>query len=309
MQNLVTSAGAVRRMRSTRNHLLALASYGLNLPLPELDALAWLLDGERITTEETKRFVGRDSSAAIHQDDGQLWDIIVEMLGRALKRRGGANTAANVRIEFSTDASARLEELQTFLEYERQPGQRLFASSLPSSLVNPDRAFEKDDLVPPYVRNTDLSRMFLSLFKERRETFLVNLHTYGERSIHSKLTLERYLTTAQGNFLSIPQRRAHIENWIALLEQHQFYEVGLTDDEPLLELGIKTTPIALIRGSSSDRGQRHSPWGVHHILFRDEHSVFSFIHSFATAWRRISEEGRDKASVVRYLRRLLESSA
>jgi hypothetical protein len=106
----------------------------------------------------------------------------------------------------------------------------------------------------------------------------------------------------------MPQRRAHIENWITLMEKYPFYEVGLTEEEPLLELGIKTTPISLIRGSASDRGQRHSPWGVHHIIFRDEHSVFSFIHNFLTAWRRIPEEGRDKASVIGYLRRLVAAS-
>jgi len=198
-------------------------------------------------------------------------------------------------------SQARQEELEQFLRYENGPGQRLFASTIPSSLVSPDPAA----LLSPNVRGNRAQQKLESIYHQRREVFLRHLPIYGERSIHPKSTLRHYATVPEGHHLDLPKRHEQIENWIRLLEEHKHYEVGLTEDEPMMELGVKTTPIATIRGLSRNRTEKRPSWGIHHIIWLDEDSVFSFVLTFEQTWQSIPEQDRDKPNVIEFLKSLL----
>jgi hypothetical protein len=307
LRHLVHENGELAPLkRSTRRQLLT-ACHALGLSHAELDAAAWLLDGQSMTAGEANLYVGRETQPLEYGDvDRPLRETVLYLLARAVT---GENQTPEVRMHLeakNVNSTAREAELKMFLEYERQPGQRLFASSIPSSLAHTDETFDTGSLLPPYIRGAPNEAALLSLYRQRREAFLHNLSVYGERSIHSKSSLKRYVGVDEGHHVPTIRRRGQIENCIRLLEENPHYQIGLTDDESLLELGVKLTPAAVIRGFSPNRSSNSSPlWGIHHIVWTDAESVFSFVLSFEHAWLKISEENREKAAVIRFLRSII----
>jgi hypothetical protein len=304
LQHLVKD-GKVRR--STRKNLLSALGHGLKLPREEVDALLWLFDGTPLSPGEINRVIRSYAPLASEsptqgQLDGAFKATVLRLLQKTVRSE---NSKAEVRMRFNSGATARLGELREFLEYESQPGQRLFASTIPTSLVHSETCLQSQEMTPQSIRDAGEEAEFQSLYKQRQQAFLSNLKSYGERSIHSRSTLQRYATEPAGHFTPMPLRHRQIQNWIKLLDHHPNYEIGLTDEVPLLELGVKTTPVALIRGVRQDRSRNNPIWGVHHIFWTDEDSVFSFILSFEHAWESLPSEARDKAKVISYLESLL----
>jgi hypothetical protein len=307
--HLVDDDGTISGVtRNSRSYLLKVASLGFELPQAELDALAWLLDKKVMAPPEVRSFVGPGVTTPDYGNtDKPLSEAVLNLLARAVEP---ANEDARVKMYLRVkglDSAARQAELKLFLDYELQPGQRLFVSSLPSSLAHPDEAFDSGALLPPYIQEAQNREALITLYRERRAAFLHNLAVYGERSIHSKATLQRYVRASDGHHMATPRRRGQIENCIRLLEEHDDYQIGLTDDESLLELGLKLTPAAVIRGFSPNRSRDKAPlWGIHHILWTDAESVFAFVLTFEHAWLNIRDQDRDKGTVISFLRDLLK---
>jgi len=91
----------------------------------------------------------------------------------------GKGNRASVEMRFNADAEARLAEVREFLEYEQRPGQRLFVTTIPTSLVHLDDAFETGDLVPPVIGRAGAEGLFQPLHKQRQQAFLRNVKQYG----------------------------------------------------------------------------------------------------------------------------------
>jgi transcriptional regulator with XRE-family HTH domain len=302
LQNLVVTDEI---KRPSRKNAISVLGYGLRLPPRDISALLWLFDRNPITDGEINRIVrSYDPSATTTEYDNNDTQLRGTVL-RLLRETVTSEMKAKVKMRCNSDVTARLFELKEFLEYERRPGQRLFASTIPTSLVHPATSFQEAGLIPANIANAHEERRFLSLYRERQRVFLSNLKLYGERSIHPRSSLERYAKEFAGHSTPMPLRHQQIRNWIVLLREYPHFEVGLNDDAPLLELGVKTIPVALIRGLRQDRSRNNPIWGVHHIVWTDEDSVFSFILSFEHTWDGLSPDGRDKNKVILFLESLL----
>ncbi|HEX3822651.1 MAG TPA: hypothetical protein VHW45_20130 [Candidatus Sulfotelmatobacter sp.] len=290
-----------------RDKLLSIICHGLNLPQDDVEALLWLYDGVSLGAFEVDRYLKNyipNAAVGTFRSD-ELRQAVLSLLDRAVEH--GGPHKASVEMRFKADATARLAEVKELLEYEERPGQRLFITTIPTSLVHPASAFDTGEIVPPVIKAAGCESTFQPLHKRRQELFLRNIERFGERSIHSKRALEHYVKDRDAHFTTLDQRRLQIKNWIQLLTANEHYEIGLEDEVPQLELCVKTTPVALIRGVSEDRNQKNPFWGVHHIFWRDEISVFSFILSFEQRWINIQTDHRDKKWVVKWLENLLPS--
>ena len=156
LQHMVRN-GEIKLTRNTRKNLLGVACHGLRLPRQEVDALAWLLDGNSLDRAELAIFTKIDLDPVICRDTALLQRTVLNLLAKSVRT---SNPNAKVKMRFDSNATARLSELKEFLEYELQPGQRLFASTIPSSLVHPPSAFESGELVSPIVRGSGEEQAF-----------------------------------------------------------------------------------------------------------------------------------------------------
>jgi hypothetical protein len=178
----------------------------------------------------------------------------------------------------------------------------------PSFLGYPRTAYHSKPAIPPGVTSATGRQAIQALQAQRCETFLHHLGLYGERSIHHRTSLERYVRQHIPHYLSLRQRRQHIRHWITLLESYKYYEVGLADTLPTLEPRLKSTVQAMLRGTPSyDRNARGASRGPQYLHWFDEGSVLAFYLDFEQHWDTIPLEYRTKSSVITWLQQLLDS--
>lgn len=261
----------------------------------ETEALTWLLypEGNRkpeLRTEILKmldRVVKEKSTSEIREVDVQL----VGSKGR-----------------FNIDESKSVIENEIGLLHTRlfemscKPGHRMVVSKFPTSATHPEKIVS--------ALTTDGKRRAVK-FRHN-----VSRNGCGERHIHSKTTIERYLNeNSPCSFLPIESRRDHVENLIETLENpaNVNFEIGLADEEPEIELALRSIDVVGIRTTSREillKDPTKDPFscGPAYLFIHDQMTVLSCFLDFEREWARIPEEFREKEQVVKWLRKALDES-
>ncbi|HEY7065864.1 MAG TPA: hypothetical protein VII06_30595 [Chloroflexota bacterium] len=289
----------------TRTRLAAILHWGLELERDQIDAILWLHDGQPLSDEEVRYY--RLAPPQQPPTPQALRERVIEQLREIVSHRYApmGSQPATVRL-FSADERGRSGGVDAAGELEAIPGQRLFVAAEPSRLTSPPGWLLGPRALEPTTASKELRQHELARTRVRHAQFLHALETYGERSIHSKTAIVRYVTGERVDPYgrSARLRREHIRHWIGLLRTYEHYEVGLVEETPSLELEIKSTVRAIMRGAPIAY-QRHPTWGPSHLLFEDELSVLQFYLAFETAWDAIPAEDRTKADVIDWLDALL----
>ena len=314
ISNLETSATACQDARRTvcRDAILRVLTQGLALEQERLDAILWLYDGTPLTAGEIARY-GRaylPRASLKHYTHADLRQQVLALLGETLHAFAPHTSChrATVDIVCVGDEPSLLHALKAILQMESLPGQRLMVKRHPSSLVHPPAAYQGEGFAPPVIASTTGRRALRTLHAQRRETFLHHLALYGERSMHHRASLERYVRQDIPHYLPLEQRRQHIHHWITLLEAYEHYEVGLAEALPRFGPHLKSTVQAMLRGiQSAEEDKEGVGRGVQYLYWFDEVSVLAFYLDFEQHWDAIPLEYRTKSTVMAWLKRLLET--
>jgi len=293
----------------TRENLLKVLTWGLELEQEKLDTILWLYDGETLREDEIRRYVRGYLTEASPKtyNYNALCRRVFDYLREQLKCFGSSDVPhhATVDIIFSTgDEHDQLKVLQMLYQLEEIPGQLLKVSRYPSYVTHPPEAYQTGELIPPNVTSENVRREARSINIERQKMFIRHLSLYGERHILSKSDLEKYfLNKEHHHYLSLEQRYKQIQHLICLLEAHEHYEVGLARATPGLEPCTKSTVQALVRAAPPyEEGELNENWGPAHLCWSDEATVLSFFLDFEKAWEEIPAKDRQKEDVIAWLK-------
>jgi transcriptional regulator with XRE-family HTH domain len=308
IENLEKTIDAPNR-RVRREDLLRVLTWGLEMAPEDIDALLWLFDGDPLRDDEIRRYVRGYQPRASRQryTVDQLRQRVLDLVRSAIDRALGPERSWNATVRvFTGDDRGRVAANQALRELDQLPGHRLLATALPPSirLLQFLNLHGYED--PKPILDTGIMESSTYSISDRLNTFLYGVQRYGERGIHSRRSLEEYLSPNTPHRLSLEQRRAHIRSWCDVLRKHRHYQVALADETPDLEPVIKSTKKAMLRASRRDLTTRsqsmpQSCWGPQYILWLDEISVISLLLDFETRWNRIPVEYRTKDSVLAWL--------
>ncbi len=207
--------------------------------------------------------------------------------------------------------AGQLEFRNALLAMEDQPGQRMLVSKYPSFLTYPNSLRRKARRGSDTALSQEAQEKVAEINDKRREVFIKNLRSYGERCIHSLRSLNRYLSEDFEHRLDLSQRKKQIENLIALLKEYDNFEVALANVEPEIELEMKSTVAACLRGTEKDTYyDREKPilCGPLYIYWYDEITLFSTYRNFERVWDEIPAKQREKQFVIKLIQETLDSS-
>lgn len=308
---------------------------GLERYQKDVDALLWLYYGERFKpVDVNERYMDfnyekekpRKRHVKIGQanqyTDKELRQHVMKLLIDAVKILiDEPIKQAEVQMIFDFHEDVGVAGDKTLLNLENEPGQRLVVSKYPSYLTYPLGLYEDSQWRSSFVKQSEEGKQkHQELTGKRRENFLEQLKKYGERSIHSKESIVRYLQYGMKNsILSAEQRIRHIEHWIELIRTNNYYQVGLAEEEPDLDLLIKNTVGVFLTGLPAEtslpekQGQEKQKkqgthYGPRYILWRDKESIFSFFVDFERNWAAIPEEMRNRENVIKWLSEKVEEA-
>lgn len=313
----------VSKKRISRKTFIKIFSWGVKFARADIDAMLWLYGEEGLNADEIERYLQTYDLNAKPQSytekdydmlRGRVLDVLFKV--RDSLRESTSNDGdfhhANVKLLFErTDEDHEEDHIRGWkelLRVEKVPGQRMMLMKHPSFLT-----FPKDTIKSGQVDERPLSETARSTTHElafqRVDTLLQHLKRYGERAIHRKASIERYLTNECASYRPFEERREQVKNWIKLLEEHQHYNVGLYDDNtPELEFTIKSTVEVVMRGTSHDDSydnRKELPQKnvlvPRYIHWTDRLSVLSFYLMFETYWHAIAIEDRTKDRVIEQL--------
>lgn len=293
---------------------------GLKRPRKDIDAILWLYEGELfkpLQEREAPSYL-KPLETAEYATGTHLRDHIVDLLTKALRVYipGPVKEDSTVKMIFELDQALGVESDEALLEIESEPGQRLTVTKYPSGLTYPPHIYDYGQWRIPYEQLSDEGKQKRSAVTDkRRQIFSEHLQLYGERSIHSRESLTRYLQPKCKHRLSYERRVENVKHWIDLLDRNEHYEVGLAQEEQELELAIKNTVGAFLTGpageihslktQAKDRGIHCGPWFVQ---WCDNVSIFAFFVDFEQKWAAIPEEWRNRTEIINWLRKSLSHS-
>ena len=179
-------------------------------------------------------------------------------------------------------------------------GHRMVVSKFPTSATHPQNA----------------DKRLNHEGKKRIDRFKLNIRKdgFGERHIHSKPTILRYLNEYSNcSTLDIGSRREHIQNLIDMLKDKKYvnFQVGLSEYEPEIELAMRSIDVVAIRTTAREIMLRDEPFvacGPSHLFIHDKKTVLSCYLDFEREWEQIPQNFREKKSVIEWLENTLESS-
>jgi hypothetical protein len=142
--------------------------------------------------------------------------------------------------------------------------------------------------------------------RERHRIFIENVSagTLRCREVYNLSELKRYFGARMHGLNVMLERdtlRRTAEEWLRSIAEYQDYYVGLTEDPiPLKYQVIDQTCAVIHEAVGSLDGQR-----VNGIVVQDPSAVGIFQQDFEHVWERIPPKMRDRAVVIRYIRREL----
>lgn len=303
---------------TTRETLIEIATLGLNLSPRDIDALLWLFDGEEFTPldEGEIRYCktyDKDARPLRYDDHLPLRRHVLDLLDKWLARKN-VRFPRKVEARMITDWNevGQLEFRHELLNMESKPGQRMLVSKYPSFLTYPNSLRGKARRGSDASLSEEGQEKAAEINDMRREVFIKNLSAYGERCIHSIRSLKIYLSDDFEHRLDLSQRKEQIENLILLLKKHENFEIALANVEPEIELEIKSTVSACLRGTEKDTYYEHEKpilCGPLYIYWYDVITLFSIYRNFEQIWDDIPANQREKGFVINLLQDALASTS
>jgi hypothetical protein len=292
----------------SREPLLKYLTSGLHRSRAEADAVLWLLDGKPVGPKERGTFFKEDSASPSTPTDDNLRRAVIDCLGKAIPHKATRTNAGGV--VFAEDDDALLAGEDILLQMEEKPGHTMRLMSVPS------RASYPSDFYKAQAHHLTKDERAVGMLVQRNYAFLENLKKYGAREIFSKEGLRAYVNEEAGyQPLTLAMRRRHVEHLITLLDTYAHYWIGLVNDTPPLEMGIKSTVFVFMRGvpkSFPPYGGKNLPMplavGPRYVYFDlcDEDDIgFHFLLDFERLWDVIPDQDRAKAEVRSTLKALL----
>lgn len=312
--------------KPSRERLLKVLTWGLELPRDEIEALLWLFGETPLSERDCKHYLGYLADAerwrTVDTTPEALRQIVLRQLRAVIAHAvpaSGSHTAA-LTVYMAT-AEGRLASERQLLELERCPGQRLRSAQLPSIVnfpreIHRDRAFVDRLLAHDTIRMTEAQqRLGREIYRERMLAFEESLAIYGGRTIIEKPSLVWYVTArdegkARKWRRPLERRWEHVEGLIRLLDQPHF-QVGLVEAEAAseLEISLKTTEKVMLRSADHRELWEVNPqWGPRFFASDDATTVLQFYYDFECAWDRLEAIDRDKATIQRKLYALVRGA-
>src|ERR1051325_112783 len=292
-----------------REMFLDTASEGLALTPLEIETLLWLIEGDEFQPLAVAELAvhpaigGHDTFRCEEQEWRSHSLALLERAVRLARQRehaaagagsGAGTIAGQVRMLTGWEEAHQVRFRDELLAIESKPGQRLLISKYPSLLAYPGDAFVHIDLDEWLMSPSGLEQI-KGITDRRRHVFRSNLRQFGERHIHSRESLKRYVAEGFSHPLSAPERRRHIQNLIQLLRDNPLFEVALATVEPEMEFVIKSGQVASLRGTARDIRRRESViCGPLYIFWDNITTVYSFMVDFEHAWEKIPADQRQK---------------
>lgn len=302
LENLEKSIQRPSRLVS-REEMLNILRTGLQLSAEQASVLLWLYDSEP-PQQPGKPMVASLRSPIVGSFVGLLEETQVRLQGSKKSKRHGT-------FVFTTEhPDAGLEEERQLFKIEQVPGQRLLVTAFPSGLSRP----EEERFTP------DCLEKARPMLMKRMALFRKNLAQFGERSIHCRLCVERYLTPRpkKGIDRGVPSwslRKRHIEEWIDLLESYPHYQVALASTTPDQEFEVKLGSGAMLQGwahpSHDVRQWGEKPgdkWGPRFIYSSDLGVQVALVTAFERKWASIPRHDKLKRDILKMLKNALASA-
>lgn len=303
---------------TTRETLIEIATLGLSLSPKDVDALLWLFDGEDFKPLDEGeirycRSYDKEAGPLRYEDKSELRRHVLNSLDKWLARKD-IRSPRKVETRMITDwnETGQLEFRQELLDMESKPGQRMLVSKYPSFLTYPHSLRGRSRRGRDISLSEEGQEKVAEINDARREVFIKNINSYGERCIHSTLSLNKYLAEDFEHLLDLKQRKEQIENLIVLLKEHNNFEIALANVEPEIELEIKSTVAACLRGTEKDTYYEHQKpilCGPLYIYWYDEITLFSTYRNFERVWDEIPAKQREKKFVINLLQKALDSAS
>jgi len=293
-----------------RAELLKVVSCGLEMPQDTIDPILWLFDGCPLNADEIRGYVRGylpEAQPRIY-DAGALRAQVLKLLEEVRKSHFESGNAQDAKIQIFSQEQ-RVEGETAVYDMEQRPGRQRFITEYPPYLFLGTEFVTRD---PHRVSSDDVRQTLLSIHEQRIETLHHNLKEYGGCAIFCKTSLQQYFRDHASTAAELAPLQDQITRCISLLESYEYFEIGLADVTPDLELDIKSSEQAMLQGAVGycfARDRTRQSWGPYYIRWFDEASVLSFFLAFERAWDAIPTPDRTKEAVIRWLRELLNTGA
>lgn len=312
-----------------RQHLLLLSRKGFALSHIDASLILWLAEGPAFTPWRENEFrlcalkppdPGLDSdlieirSVNSFRDDPNKAHVAAVNLLRdvfvtAPSEDGWHRIRTNILHGNSPSDILALHRKLRDMEY--RGGQRMIVSQYPSILVSPDL---RSNMIWSGVPEPN-KRPFFEMLAERKKIFEFNLGRFGERAIHSISSLKRFIHTEFKHPLDVDIRKQRLRGLIQYLQQYPRFLVGLIPEgesgiEPEIEIAIKSTREAVIRGTTRDLSNHPQTiiCGPSYLHWDNDWAVITFYLDFEKQWEKLTTTGMtDRAEVMRLLEEILKS--
>lgn len=294
-----------------REELLKVLTWGFELAPERVDALLWLYDGQPLAASELRAYVrGYAPEAALHEyTAAELRALVLAELRRFIEGEapGELRQLAAVRL-FTASPEGRLEIARASVEHEGAPAHRLtIRAELPLASHRWPRSLPKD--ADPFAGFED-DRDVASLGRRVSVGVMRSMERFGERGIHSRGALKRFLDPAIPHPLPFDERLRDLATYIDLLERTPVYEIAFTDSTPGLELAAKSlVHAAILSGVLPTPSVAGLDWGPAIIQFSDLRTVAWFLLLFESQWDAIPEEWKQRDAVLPWLKAQYASAA
>lgn len=308
-----------RNSKLNRSHLLALSRKGLKMDHRQASLLLWLAQGEdyKPWTEDECANLQLETPSPREVQEANFfrsdpWPAhvaVVDMLSkRFLSNEGGALWyPVETHLLQGNTPNHHLRLFQTLRWLEDGPGQRMLVSKYPSSLVSTDTNVGSELIVDS---SEDMKKWLIQILTERQKIFRANLARYGERAIHSVPSLKRFVNRGFEHPIELEARKNRVRNLIQLLLKYPRFQVGLLEDiEPEVEIAIKSTREAVIRGTARELSNHpHTVvCGPSYMYWNDEVAVLNFYLEFERLWTKLQDAGyTNRTRVMARLEEIVE---
>lgn len=307
LEHLDQSVAAPQR-RVSRQDLIQVATWGLELPQETIDTLLWLYDGKTLSGEEIRRWLrGYQPDARPHTlswEEGRCQSIaLLERVAANL--REGPSYDATVTV-YPSDLQSYLVCQQAQLDEELIPGQRLVVTAGPSFLLHlPEHSRRVAEEFTQSLGPVDIGALE-RITRSRLELFMTNTKAYGHRAICDRGVFERHFTQPEGlpveEFLYRLKRLQHIVRLVECPDLH--FEMRLDNHTPSLEWGVKNLRQALMFGAPRSGEYVNAPWGIQYIQWKDERTVVEFVLQFEHRWGTLGVGEKASQEILAELREI-----
>ncbi|HEV7747800.1 MAG TPA: hypothetical protein VGO56_22560 [Pyrinomonadaceae bacterium] len=308
-----------RNSKLKRESLLALTRSGLKMDQYQASLMLWLSEGEDFKPWRDKEFLDlqltpptleeKRAANALSFDPWQTHMALIDLLERIClaDRESTYWYPVETQLLQGNSAAHHLALFQKLKAMESLPGQRMLVSKYPSVLISTDAGAGGELLAET---SETVRGELRQIMTERQKILRQNLYRYGERAIHSVLSLKRFVSAEFSHPIPLTERKNRVSALIDFLEKNERFEVGLLDQiEPEIEIAIKSTEAAIVRGTARELSNHPQTvvCGPSYMYWKDERAVLRFYLDFEKLWATLHQAGlTEKRGVLRRLKQVLK---